>query len=102
MGVLSDRPGTLGGLARSTGWSKGDGTATTQNGSRVMMARRVTAEIAAMKQRVMFLCSGNSARSQMAEGWLRHLAGDRFEVVSAGTEPACPLAPPNRTRLESL
>ena len=39
-----------------------------------------------MKRRVMFLCSGNSARSQMAEGWLRHLAGDRFEVVSAGTE----------------
>jgi len=36
----------------------------------------------------MFLCTGNSARSQMAEGWLRHLAGDRFEVVSAGTEPS--------------
>jgi len=36
----------------------------------------------------MFLCSGNSARSQMAEGWLRHLAGDGFDVVSAGTEPA--------------
>lgn len=41
-----------------------------------------------MKPKVMFLCSGNSARSQMAEGWLRHLAGDRFEVVSAGTEPS--------------
>jgi arsenate reductase (thioredoxin) len=38
--------------------------------------------------RVLFLCSGNSARSQMAEGWLRHLAGDRFDVVSAGTEPS--------------
>src|SRR6185369_12798756 len=31
--------------------------------------------------------SHNSARSQMAEGWLRHLAGDRFEVASAGMEP---------------
>src|SRR5438552_18440300 len=48
----------------------------------------VEGEIAAMKSRVMFLCSGNSARSQMAEGWLRHLAGDRFEVVSGGTEPS--------------
>jgi arsenate reductase len=36
---------------------------------------------------VLFLCTHNSARSQMAEGWLRHLAGDTFEVLSAGTEP---------------
>lgn len=37
--------------------------------------------------RVLFVCTGNSARSQMAEGWLRHLSAGRVEAASAGTEP---------------
>lgn len=38
------------------------------------------------RRRVLFLCTHNSARSQMAEGFLRALAGERFEAASAGTE----------------
>ena len=39
-----------------------------------------------MKRRVLFICTHNSARSQMAEGLLRHMGNERFEVFSAGTE----------------
>jgi arsenate reductase len=42
---------------------------------------------ALMKEKVLFVCVHNSARSQMAEAWLKHLTGNRFEVYSAGIEP---------------
>ena len=40
------------------------------------------------KKRVLILCTGNSARSQMAEGLLRNIAGDKFDVESAGVAPS--------------
>jgi len=40
-----------------------------------------------VKSRVLFVCTHNSARSQIAEGFLRHIGGDTFDAASAGTEP---------------
>ena len=45
------------------------------------------------KSKVLFLCTGNSARSQLAEGILRALAGEQYEIFSAGTEPKGSILP---------
>jgi protein-tyrosine-phosphatase len=52
--------------------------------------------------RVLFLCTGNSARSQMAEAILRHLAGDRVAVESAGSDPRPEIHPMAREAIRSL
>ena len=41
-----------------------------------------------VKKRVLILCTGNSCRSQMGEGWVRHELGDKVDVFSAGTKPS--------------
>jgi arsenate reductase (thioredoxin) len=45
------------------------------------------------KKRVLVLCTGNSCRSQMAEGWINHLLGESWEARSAGTAPAARIHP---------
>jgi arsenate reductase len=40
-----------------------------------------------MKRRILFLCTGNACRSQMAEGWAKHLKADILDAYSAGTHP---------------
>jgi len=54
------------------------------------------------KPKVLFLCTGNSARSQMAEGLLRALAGEQFEVFSAGTEPKNGILPEVREAMREI
>ncbi len=51
------------------------------------MTTRTPQTPAAGKPTVLFVCIHNAGRSQMAAGYLRHLAGDRIEVLSAGSEP---------------
>lgn len=55
-----------------------------------------------MKIRVLFLCTHNQARSQMAEAILRALGGDKYEVFSAGTQPASGIHPMAVHALEKL
>ena len=49
---------------------------------------RLDSEVTDLNPSVLFLCVHNAGRSQMAAGWMRHLAGDRVEVFSGGSEPA--------------
>ncbi|MGQ9654347.1 MAG: arsenate reductase ArsC [Thermodesulfobacteriota bacterium] len=48
----------------------------------------MTLESGTQRKKVLFLCTGNTCRSQMAEGWARNILGDTMEAYSAGTAPA--------------
>lgn len=54
------------------------------------------------KPTVLFLCVHNAGRSQMAAGWLRHLAGDRVEVLSAGSDPGQHVNPTAVSAMEEV
>jgi len=54
------------------------------------------------KPKVIFLCTGNSARSQLAEGILRALAGEHYEIFSAGTEPKGSILPEVREAMREV
>jgi arsenate reductase len=54
------------------------------------------------KRKVLFLCTGNSARSQMAEGLVNHLRGEKWEAVSAGTRPSGTVHPHSIRALAEL
>lgn len=49
---------------------------------------RLDADVSTLKPSVLFLCVHNAGRSQMAAGWMRHIAGDEVDVFSGGSEPA--------------
>jgi len=54
------------------------------------------------KTRVLFICTANAARSQMAEGYLRAKYGDRYDVFSAGTRPAARVTPRAVTAMQEI
>jgi arsenate reductase (thioredoxin) len=63
------------------------GPATAGRAARAIGARGVAVPEADQRLRVLFLCTGNSCRSQMAEGWAQALRSDRIRAYSAGTKP---------------
>ena len=60
---------------------------------RLRALARVESKSTSLVPAVLFLCVHNAGRSQMAAGWLRHLAGDRVDVYSGGSEPASTINP---------
>jgi protein-tyrosine-phosphatase len=83
---LADSVDTLTDRAKSTMWIPL--LAERFAGDRLRALVRLDSEVTDLNPSVLFLCVHNAGRSQMAAGWMRHLAGDLVEVFSGGSEPA--------------
>ena len=83
---LSDSVDTLADRAKSTMWIPLLAERFARDRLRALV--RLDSEVTDLNPSVLFLCVHNAGRSQMAAGWLRHLAGGRVEVFSGGSEPA--------------
>jgi protein-tyrosine-phosphatase len=83
---LADSVDTLTDRAKSTMWIPLLAERFARDRLRALV--RLESEVTDLNPSVLFLCVHNAGRSQMAAGWMRHLAGDRVEVFSGGSEPA--------------
>lgn len=83
---LADSVDTLTDRAKSTMWVPLLAERFARDRLRALV--RLGSEVTNLNPSVLFLCVHNAGRSQMAAGWMRHLAGDRVEVFSGGSEPA--------------
>jgi len=83
---LADSVETLTDRAKSTMWIPLLAERFARDRLRALV--RLESNVTDLNPSVLFLCVHNAGRSQMAAGWMRHLAGDRVEVFSGGSEPA--------------
>jgi len=83
---LADSVDTLTDRAKSTMWIPLLAERFARDRLRALV--RLDSEVTGLNPSVLFLCVHNAGRSQMAAGWMRHLAGHRIEVFSGGSEPA--------------
>lgn len=94
---LADSVETLTDRAKSTMWIPLLAERFAKDRLRALV--RLESEVTDLNPSVLFLCVHNAGRSQMAAGWMRHLAGDTVEVFSGGSEPAAEV---NKVAVEAM